>query len=126
MLYSFNAVPSPSINISGLHDDPIYTGTSLILTCTIELDETVDTPVVVTGAWRRSGDLLANSSRVHISELTESSVLVYETSLSLSPLSNLLDSGHYECTSLIRPDSESVFVIMGTASDTLTINIEGK
>ena len=90
------------------------------------MHETVDTPVVVTGTWRRSGDLLANGSRIHILELTESSGLVYQTSLSFSPLSNIMDSGHYECTTLVRPDSGTAFIIMGTASDALTVNIEGK
>ena len=98
----------------------------MILTCTIELNETVDTPVVLTGTWRRSGDLIANTSRAHISEVIQNSALVYQTSLSLVPLSSTLDSGQYECESLVRPDSGSEFVVMGRGSDTLSASVKGK
>ena len=125
-IFVFFAVPSPIVNISGLPNTSLYTGTTLILTCIIELHETVDTPVVVTGTWRRSGDVIANTTRTQFSEVLQNSALVYQTSLSLVPLSSALDSGQYECESLVRPDSDSAFVVMGRGSDILTANIEGK
>ena len=70
--------------------------------------------------------MIANTSRTHISEVIQNSALVYQTSVSLIPLSSTIDSGQYECESLVRPDSGSEFVVMGRGSDTLSVSIEGK
>ena len=70
--------------------------------------------------------MIANTTRTQFSEVIQNSALVYQTSLSLVPPSSALDSGQYECESLVRPDSESAFVVMGRGSDIQSANIEGK
>ena len=92
------------------------------MVCTLELDAAVDSDVRVTGVWRRAGETLSNSSRISISETTLIGPSVYETTISISPLSDSVDSGQYSCQSAIM---SSPFVRFTSGSQQVTVNIEG-
>ena len=94
--------------------------------CTIEYSEAVDTPIVVTGTWRRAGELLSDDNHVLVSDITPLDGMTYQTNVTLSPLSNTQDSGQYSCEAAIGPQTASVFIIMSSDSDSVTLNVEGK
>lgn len=112
--------------ISGLPDDPIYSGTSLSLTCTVVLHDAIDTGVAVSSTWRRSGELLTTSARRNISDIMAINSSVYQTYISTTPLSSTLDSGHYTCRVTVIPEPSLPFVHMVTSATTITVNVEGK
>ena len=101
----------------------LYTGTSLYIVCTLELSTAVESGVGVTGIWRRGGEVIVNSSRVSISETALIRPFVYQTTISISPLSHIMDSGQYSCQSSIM---SSPFVRFASGSQQVAVNIEGK
>ena len=119
-------VPQLTVNITPNRTGVLYSGTPLTLTCSIQLNPAVDTPVMVTRMWRGPGSqVVSNSWRVTVSNLLKRSTLLYETTIEFVPLSTI-DSGDYECEATVTPDPQSQFVNMSTAgSDALYITIQG-
>ena len=115
-------VPAPTINVSRLPIDQLYTGTTLILTCTFELNGAVDTEVRVSSIWRRGGEVLYSNNRTNISEVTLIQPSVFQTTISISPVSDTLDSGQYSCQSDITSDT---FVLFSDSSQQMMLAIEG-
>lgn len=115
-------VPAPTINISGLTNKLLYTGTNLFLTCTLELNSAVDSEFRVAGVWRRGGEMINSSRRVNISETALIRPSVYQTTISIRPISDTMDSGSYSCHSSIPSDQ---FVLFTDGSQQVTVNIEG-
>ena len=101
----------------------LYTGTSVLLTCTLELNSAVDSEVSVAGVWRRGGEVVNNSSRVNVSPTTLVRPSVFQTTISVSPLSDTMDSGQYSCHSTI---TSTPFVLFGAGSHQVTLSIDGK
>lgn len=120
---NFNfAVITPIIQISTLPIDQLYTGTSVLLICTFEINSRVDTEVRVDGIWRRGGEVLNNQSRVTITEVTLIEPFIYQTNLSINPLSDVLDGGQYSCETDATSDS---FVLFSDAYQQVVLRIEG-
>ena len=95
----------------------------MLLICTFELNSGIDTEVKVDGSWRKGGEILNNNnSRVNITEVTLIEPLIFQTTLSISPLSNVLDSGQYSCQTAFTSDS---FVLFADASQQVILRIEG-
>lgn len=101
----------------------LYTGTSVILTCTIELNGAVDSEVRVAGVWRRGGEVVNNSSRVYVSPTTLVHPSVFQMTISVSPLSDSMDSGQYSCHSTI---TSTPFILFSVGSQQVTLRIDGK
>ena len=78
-------------------DRTLYTEDDLTLTCTIELDETVDTGVDVTVVWIGPNGMLFDTVPSAISNTTYQSV-VDITSLEMS------DTGPYTCNDTASPN----------------------
>lgn len=94
----------------------------MLLICTFEINSRIDTEVKVDGIWRRGGELLNNHSRVNITELILIDPSTYQTTLSISPLSDVLDSGQYTCQTDFTSDS---FVLFTDAYQQVIVRIEG-
>ena len=122
----FFTVSQPTVSITPNRTGVLYAGTSLTLTCSIQLNPAVDTTVMVTRMWSGPGSQgVSNSSRVTVSNLLKRSAFLYKTTIEFDPLS-ATDSGNYECEATVTPDPQSQFVIMSTAgSDALYITIQG-
>ena len=102
-----------------------YNGTVFTLTCTIGVDENVDTSVNVDGVWIRGDDLLANDSNINISGTSLIRDMTYATTLTFSPLrNNSVDTGEYTCTATVI--SPSQYIIYNSNSDTLQLDVVGK
>ena len=67
--------------------------------------------------------MITNSSRVNISATTAIRPSVFQTTISISPLSDTMDSGQYGCQSVIM--SNQVVRFTG-ASHQVTVMIEGR
>ena len=94
----------------------------MLLICTFEINGRIDTEVKVDGIWRRGGELLNNNSRVNITDVTLIEPSIYQTTLSISPLSDVLDSGQYICQTDFTSDS---FVLFTDAYQQVILRIEG-
>ncbi len=116
-----HAVPAPSVNISGAPTF-LYSGTSLSLTCTFELSSMIDSQVILNSVWRRGGEILNSNSRINISAIRMANPSLHRTILSISPVSNTMDSGQYSCQSAIV---SSAYVLYTDASQQVTVRIEG-
>lgn len=119
----FPAVPAPSVVISGVPTTPLYAGTSLLLTCTIELHGMIDSEVTLNSFWRRGGEVLSPNSRLNISTIRMTSSSTYQTTLTISPLSNTMDSGQYSCQSVLRSDD---YVLYTDGSQQVTVTVRGE
>lgn len=126
MDFLVSTVPSPLTQVSGLPNGSLYTGTNLTLVCNIEIGEWVDTPVVVIGTWKRGGETLSTDARHHISPIASISSLQYWTSISISPLSSNMDTGHYTCEVIIRPHPPLPSILSSRASTTVEVTVNGK
>ena len=125
-LLSYNIltlVPAPIVSIGGLPTQPLYTGASLQLACSFELTSFVDTSVDFNSVWRRGGEVVTNGSRVNISAISAIQPLVFHTMVSISPVSDTMDSGQYSCDSVIV---SSQFVQFASATHQITVMIEGR
>ena len=109
-------VPPPAVAVFGAQIS--YAGTLFTLTCTIQVNENVHTPIDVTGEWSKGGVTLAvdSSGCMNISEaISTVDMFTYETSLTFTPLRSSVDAGEYTCNATvssvpqtyIRPNSNT-------------------
>ena len=122
LLCFISAVPAPSVSITGLPTYPLFAGTSLLLTCTFQLPSTIDSPVALNNVWRRGGTVISYDSRVNISDMSMNPP-IHQSILSISPLSNIIDSGQYSCQTGI---ASSAYVRYTDAFQEVSVIIEGK
>lgn len=117
-------VPAPIVAITLPSDDPIYAGSSVTLTCTIDLDQSVDTDVTITTTWKRSNNTITDSDRITITDANL--VFPYQTTLTISHLSRALDEGDYSCEASITANPLSRYIRRSTtATATQTLAIRG-
>ena len=82
-------------------DGPPYSSTDFTLTCTIELNEAVDTHVMVIAEWTGpDGEILSGS------DITMVSNRAYQNTLTLTSLGTS-NSGVYSCSAIASPGDES-------------------
>ena len=116
------AVTPPSVSVT--NTSRTYAGTNFNLTCAIELNTAVDTPVVVNRTWR-GPVVIPTGTRVIASEQTGTGAR-YQSILMFRPL-NTSDSGNYTCEATVSPSPESQFIIASTAGrGTLSVTVQGK
>ena len=96
----------------------LYTEDDLTLNCTIQLDEAVDTGVVVTVEWTGPNGMLFGTVPSVASSTTYQSI-VNITSLEMS------DSGNYTCNATTSPNG-TPFVIASEPTSNTTEVIVGK
>ncbi len=113
-------VPPPSVVVTASQDQTLYDGESVTLTCTITLDQAVDSVVAVTASWAGpGGGVLSYGGRVTVSGVTGSGP--YQSTLTLSSLVTS-DTGDYTCTASVDPSTPQV-VASGDDTDTHTIAV---
>ena len=114
-----STVPPPSVSVT--NSSFTYAGTNFNLTCTIQLNTAVDTPVVVNSTWHGPVEI-PTGTRVTASEPTGTGARY----LMFRPL-NTSDSGHYTCEVTVSPSNESQFITASTpGNSTLFVTVEGK
>lgn len=121
ILTNFVVTP-PIIQIITIPIDELYTGSSVSLICAFELDSRIDTKVKVRGIWRRGSEVLNNINRINVTELTLIEPSHFQTTLNISPLSNVLDGGRYSCQTEFTSDS---FVLFTNGFHQIMLTTEG-
>ena len=114
------------MGITGLPGTTLYSGTSLQLTCTVILNDVVDTGVMVGAVWRRGGEAVATTNRITVSTITAVSESEYQTSLAISPLDSSADSGYYTCESVVSSSPASVFILTATTLESVSVTVAGE
>ena len=106
----------------------LFQGLDLTLTCRIEVDSAVDTPITVMGLLSLDNDSLVDGSGDGIVNdgdvISEINSTHYEISILFQPLS-ITDDGIYICSVIVTPQN-SDFVNGATASRSQNIEVEGK
>lgn len=115
-------VTAPTIQINTIPTDHLYAGGSVLLVCTFELNSRIDTEMRVNGIWRRGGEMLENNSHVNITEVASIEPSIFQITLHISPLSDILDSGQYSCQTEFTSDS---FILFTDAFQQVILRIEG-
>ena len=82
----------------------------------------IDSEVTLNSVWRRGGEVLSPNSRLNISTIRMTSLSSYQTTLSISPLSNTMDSGQYSCQSVLSSDD---YVLYTDGSQQVTVTVRG-
>ena len=111
-------VPPPTaVTVTASPDDPILTGSSLTLTCSIELSEAVDIAVTLNTVWSGPpGTQFTTSTPV----ATRMTATTYTSTATISSVETS-DSGEYTCTATVSStspfliDSENIQGIISTA-----------
>ena len=95
-------------------DGTVVTGSSLTLTCTIELSEAVDIPVTVSTVWNGpSGTQFTTTTSV----ATRMTVTFYTSTVTIGSV-EASDSGEYTCTATVNSfhtDSEGASGMINVA-----------
>ena len=120
------------------YGDPLYAGTNLTLTCSIDLDEDlVDIPVFLSTSWTRN-NVPVITDFTHSEQqpsLVDPLLLTYAATYSFTPLddkfkstdssdvggsgsSDMGDSGIYQCDLTVMPNVSDSFVRPRNASST--------
>ena len=116
------AVPPPSVSVT--NSSRTYAGTNFNLTCTIELNTAVDTPVVINNTWH--GPVVIPAGTRVVASAPTGTGARYQNILMFRPL-NTSDSGNYTCEVTVSPSPESQFIITSTAGrGTLSVTVQGE
>ena len=115
----FSTVPTPTVTILSPTVDTPYAGSRFILQCTIQLSQTVDSPVTFMVYWKRSGVLILNDTRTTVYNVAQSGSHTYLSMLVFSSLSLTQDSGQYTCEASVSASPPSPY-ITGSLSATST------
>ena len=113
------------MTISGpSRDTRFFQGIEVTFTCSIILDEAVDTSVTVQGTWNRNGTELVNDGRISVS-YAPLAMPPYKTTLTFNPL-NISDAGAYECSATVTPQDMTFVTDPGiTLSKSQIITVAG-
>ena len=120
------AVPPPDVSITRDPLGTLYAGTTLTFTCTIELDEQVDTGVMVTADWTGPDGSMLNNARISITAASLTGPLMYESRVMFDPLSDgPEDGGTYTCMATVSPVEKEEYILTGSNNTTISIEITG-
>ena len=109
-------VPSPTVAVNANPSRTLYTGESVVLTCTITLDSAVDSSVTVTASWSKPGGAITTG----VANMTDTAP--YQSTLTFSSLVTS-DFGMYTCTASVNPVDPMYITGSENGSDTHTIAV---
>ena len=111
------SVPQPGVDVTLSHTAPLYAGTGLTLTCTVDANDGNGEKVKI--RWSGLQDI--PEERYSVTG-TSGSSNTYTDSLTISPLADQ-DDGTYTCTVIVTGGSN---VLQATASDDVSITVMGE
>lgn len=123
-MYTILTVTQPTVSLTVPERSSYLAGSSLELSCLIDVTPDVDTNVTVTGAWLHDGTPLATGGRYTVTdpELTEVTN-EYSSALQFSTLSSALDTATYTCEATVS--SSNPLITMASATDFLSLTVDG-
>ena len=121
-MFVIPTVPPPSVIVT--NSSGTCAGTNFNLTCTVEVNTAVDTPVMVNSSWH-GPVMIPTGTRIVASEPTGTGAR-YQTILMFRPL-NTSDSGNYTCEVTVSPSPESQFITASAPGrGSLSVAVQGK
>ena len=100
------------VDISLSRNDDILAGSPLTITCDFDIDDQVDTPILVDVKWTMfdNGKTLISNDRIAISSVSQTDVNQYRSQITFTTLSSTYDSGTYRCTVNTSSDADYIYV----------------
>ena len=120
------AVPSPTTTIFGITNTSQLAGSSLELSCIVELVPEVDTGISVIIRWKRHNEQIDSDPRISVSSAIEVNAFIYQSELQINVLSLSIDNGNYTCDVILSSSPPSEYVQDVTTSVTETITVQSK
>ena len=113
-----HAVPSPVVTVSGPAESELEAGSSLSLTCSIQLQEggSVDTTTTIMSSWDAPDNAWNTDS---------TAIATNATTLDLNIASvQTADTGVYTCSASVTDSTDSLYVMDSTsATDTVSVTV---
>ena len=121
-------MPPPSVSISHDGAEPLYSGTSLVLTCVVTISNAVDmSAVLVNSSWSKGGHPLSDQgSRVVETPFLQlsGSNNTFVSSIHFNPLYDMADSGMYSCSVAVSPVTN--YTEGTSANQSITISVQSE
>ena len=113
-------VPPPSaVTVTASPNGTIFTGSSLTLTCSIELSEAVNITVTVNTVWSGPpGTQFTTTTSV----ATRMTATTYTSTATISSVETS-DSGEYTCTATVNSTSNSFVLASGGVTGSTSVNV---
>ena len=120
-------VPYPMLNMSLSRENDILAGSPLAITCDVDINDQVDTSVLVNIEWTMSGSPLTSNDRITVGGVNETGFNQYRSQVTFSTLSSTHDSGIYNCTFNITSGEDYTYVADAGMIDVfITLNVTSK
>ena len=117
--FSHLVPPPTAVTVTASPNGTIFTGSSLTLTCSIELSEAVDIAVTVNTVWSGpSGAQFTTSTPV----ATRMTATTYTSTATISSVGTS-DSGEYTCTATVSSTSNSFVLASGGATGSTSVTV---
>ena len=117
------SVPPPNVSVTPNTDvDEVYQGTELVLTCSVSVNTSVDTPFTLNISWSSVSSL--NGQYVTISN-QEGSGHLYSRKITISPV-NTSDSANYICSATVFPSDSTFIIVSEKSKDEVIIEVKGR
>ena len=121
-LLSTSPVSISSVTVAQAPNRTLYTEDDLTLTCAIQLNEAVDTGVVVTAVWLGPGTTeLSTSGLITVSDVTGSRP-TYQSTVHILSL-EISDSGAYTCNATASPNGTPFATASEAMSNTTDVTV---
>ena len=117
---------SSTVSANSSTSQSYLAGSTLTITCDIDVPLSINTMINVIMEWTRDGSDIENSSRVSFTTATETSPSHYHTQLVFSTLSSSMDSSNYECSATINSNDSLLYVEDSTlVNESTTVSVQG-
>ena len=122
----FILVPSLPVLLSLDYDGLLYTGTPLILSCSLNISF-IETSVLIDTQWTINElDILSvNQSRV-IQRNIKFANNIFKSSLEFNPLNSVTDNGEIACSFIVSPSTGREYFVNATTRAATNISVNGK
>ena len=120
--FSALIVPLPLVMINSSMTKTVYTGSSLVLTCTVIVR---DVNHSVSTSWTRSGKELVSDNYTTVAPITDINSFTYQTSVEIDVVTQEYSSGIYNCIANVEPSPLSAYVLSSMNSDSFTMDVIG-
>ena len=129
--FANSVVPDPEIDLQLVSNPPgatsFFIGSSLNITCSIDISPNVNTNFTVEVEWTRNGEPPPGPPRVTTSPVTETTPNHYQTQLIFTGLNSTEDTGDYECAILVSSMDSLMFVEdADEVNDIILLTVLGK
>ena len=106
---------------------PVYGGSVLVLNCTIQLSDAVDSGIVITPVWRKRRVVIEDSPQKRVSDAIQiTNTNLYYSKLTFNPVLLNADDGPYMCEVSVESSADNPFILGSrSTSNNVTLSVQG-